>query len=669
MIVYLLFLIILFLLFLVEVNNRQFDIFKKGFFSLSKSENKIEYFDGTPYTGPLNMLIQVDDEFKVFFRGSHVYSGSGWNKGHNITIQNVNYGDKIHFRCNNNGGPGGFIGKFSFNGTDYYSSKENIRFIGRVLDQNGTISGSKYMGCYNDRTRRDLSNSYGYGFSIEECAKITARDNFAYYGLQDGGLCFGGNSYGNYGNSDNCNTRCSNNGSEYCGGNMANKVYSKNSEPETIDLGSRNNSSWGASTDSGFGNIAKWLWVKNGDRSDDYANGWWECYFQLPIVKKVPFCSNPEYKEFNPSACTNPSSRDLCEQSVRRNYHSDPTTCKNIINNNDAESFFIKINKVFKMLLKIDNIKNFNDSTYIELITKKLNENNQNIYGANFISEFINANLRLINVIMAVAEKINYPLDDKYLTTNNVVEPNSPQYYELIRRVNKWSNNNSSRLSKQFKLYYKDVYKFGNIIAGSPQIVESCTCLFDPNDAICTPCNSPKEVPITFPVHTIPKPVISDLITSEIIQSLFGVSKDIILLYKASVDGFSSQTFHSKCNNQGATLIVFRAANGRIAGAYTPSSWTSSNNYVNVTQGQAFLFSVSGNSATKYYNNKYPQYSMYDNNGYGPTFGGGHDLYISSNSNSTSCYTNPHSYDLPSNTTLVGSYNFTTNQIEVFKFS
>jgi hypothetical protein len=176
-------------------------------------------------------------------------------------------------------------------------------------------------------------------------------------------------------------------------------------------------------------------------------------------------------------------------------------------------------------------------------------------------------------------------------------------------------------------------------------------------------------VPITFPVHTIPKPVISDLITSEIIQSLFGVSKDIILLYKASVDGFSSQTFHSKCNNQGATLIVFRAANGRIAGAYTPSSWTSSNNYVNVTQGQAFLFSVSGNSATKYYNNKYPQYSMYDNNGYGPTFGGGHDLYISSNSNSTSCYTNPHSYDLPSNTTLVGSYNFTTNQIEVFKFS
>ena len=68
MIVYLLFLIILFLLFLFEVNNRQINIFKKGFFNFSNLKNKIEHFDGTPYSGPLNMVIQVDDEFKVFFK-------------------------------------------------------------------------------------------------------------------------------------------------------------------------------------------------------------------------------------------------------------------------------------------------------------------------------------------------------------------------------------------------------------------------------------------------------------------------------------------------------------------------------------------------------------------------------------------------------------------------
>jgi hypothetical protein len=58
---------------------------------------------------------------------------------------------------------------------------------------------------------------------------------------------------------------------------------------------------------------------------------------------------------------------------------------------------------------------------------------------------------------------------------------------------------------------------------------------------------------------------------------------------------------------------------------------------------------------------------MYDNSNYGPTFGGGHDLYIPNSSNSNSGYTNPFSYDLPSNTSLVGSYNFTTSEIEVFK--
>ena len=85
-------------------------------------------------------------------------------------------------------------------------------------------------------------------------------------------------------------------------------------------------------------------------------------------------------------------------------------------------------------------------------------------------------------------------------------------------------------------------------------------------------------------------------------------------------------------------------------------------------QGQAFLFSVSGNSANKYYNNRYPQYSMYDGSGYGPTFGGGHDIYVPNHSNSTNGYSNtPHSYDAPSNTAIFGSYNFTTSEIEVFK--
>lgn len=669
MIVYLFFLIILFLLFIYEVNNRQYNILKKSIFNFYNPLKNIENFNGTRYSGPVNMLIQVDDEFQVFFRGSHIYSGSGWNRAHNITIQNVSYGDRIYFRCNNSGGPGGFIGKITFNNVDYYSSKDNIRFSGRLLDSYGTISGSKYMGCFNDRSARDLSNYYGWGFSLEECAKITARDNFTYYSVQDGGYCYGGNSYGRYGTSDNCNRRCIWGDSSFCGSNMTNKVYSKVDTPETIELGNRINSTWGGNTDSRFGDRAKWLWVKHGLRSDDHATGWWECYFQIPVATKVAFCPDPEYKEFNPSGCSNPSSRQLCEQSAMSNYQPDNTVCKKTLNTEDSDAFFILVNKVFKMLSKIDNIKNFNDNTYVSTIIRKLNEQGSGIYGSDFISEFINSNLKLINVLMVIAKKIKYPLDNKYLTQNKLVEPDSPQYYELIRRINRWTKNNKGFLSKQFKIYYSEVYKFARIIAGSPKIVESCTCLFDPNDAVCLPCNSNKEVTINFPNSNIPKPLTSDLITSEIVQNLFGSDKNLILLYKASNDGFSAQTFHQKCNNQGPTLSVIRSTNGRIAGGYTPTSWASRNNYINVPQGQAFLFTISGNSAMKYYNNRYPQYSMYDGSNYGPTFGGGHDLYVSNNSNNNNQnYTNtPHSYDTPSNSTLFGGYQFQPNEIEVFK--
>ena len=166
MIVYVLFLIILFLILLYEINNRQFDIMKTGFYNIFKTKINNEHFiSNSKNTGTINMLIQVDDEFKVFFRGSNVYNGSGWNRAHNIAVQDVSGGDKIYFRCHNGGGPGGIIGKFIFNGKEYYSSKENIIFTGRVIDSNGSTSGSKYMGCYNDRWERDLTKGYGYGFN------------------------------------------------------------------------------------------------------------------------------------------------------------------------------------------------------------------------------------------------------------------------------------------------------------------------------------------------------------------------------------------------------------------------------------------------------------------------------------------------------------------------
>ena len=64
--------------------------------------------------------------------------------------------------------------------------------------------------------------------------------------------------------------------------------------------------------------------------------------------------------------------------------------------------------------------------------------------------------------------------------------------------------------------------------------------------------------------------------------------------------------------------------------------------------------------------------AVYHNSGYGPTFGDGHDLHLAANSNSNNgSYSNfPYGYTDTTgqgNNTFVGSYNFTTTDIEVFK--
>ena len=71
------------------------------------------------------------------------------------------------------------------------------------------------------------------------------------------------------------------------------------------------------------------------------------------------------------------------------------------------------------------------------------------------------------------------------------------------------------------------------------------------------------------------------------------------------------------------------------------------------------------------------EYAISPNRYYGPTFGGGHDLYIADNPHvNNQSYTGfGHSYKPPqdyhhgsekANSLLAGSYHFTPNEIEVF---
>jgi gas vesicle protein len=147
-----------------------------------------------------------------------------------------------------------------------------------------------------------------------------------------------------------------------------------------------------------------------------------------------------------------------------------------------------------------------------------------------------------------------------------------------------------------------------------------------------------------------------------------------VLIYKATRDGFGGRDFHRCCDNQGPTMSVIQSKNGGyLFGGYTSVSWRSIGNYA-PDNNCPFIFTLTnphGIPPTKY-SIKDVQYSIYDHNGYGPTFGGGHDLYVCDNSHmKTGSHADfPSSYIDTTNggsITFTGSQKFQTSEIEVYR--
>jgi len=133
------------------------------------------------------------------------------------------------------------------------------------------------------------------------------------------------------------------------------------------------------------------------------------------------------------------------------------------------------------------------------------------------------------------------------------------------------------------------------------------------------------------------------------------------LLYQNTLDGDSAGNFHSRCDGKGATVVIYESVNGNIFGGYTSRSWSnpSSGRYYSSTG--SFLFRL--RPSMERYDLKIGRenYAVYHRNTYGPTFGGGHEIYITDYCRSiANCYSSSgNTYDVPSSYELTGgSHNF-----------
>lgn len=62
------------------------------------------------------------------------------------------------------------------------------------------------------------------------------------------------------------------------------------------------------------------------------------------------------------------------------------------------------------------------------------------------------------------------------------------------------------------------------------------------------------------------------------------------LIYRGSVHGFAASEFHSRCDDKGATITIFKTTKGLVFGGYTLESWSQTGGMKR--DPQAFLFSV-----------------------------------------------------------------------------
>lgn len=166
-----------------------------------------------------------------------------------------------------------------------------------------------------------------------------------------------------------------------------------------------------------------------------------------------------------------------------------------------------------------------------------------------------------------------------------------------------------------------------------------------------------------------------------------GGSSSWKLVFRASQHGFSADAFHRICDGLAPLYVLIQGQKGQICGGFTDVPWmvpssggqqpalsgSNSNKGRYIASDRAFLFSLvdtSGRMSPNRFDIAKKTFALCYHYECGPIFGAGADLYVSDQCNlNDDSYSNlPHSYDGDdaSPDSLMGDYNFTVLEYEVF---
>jgi BTB/POZ domain-containing protein KCTD9 len=155
-------------------------------------------------------------------------------------------------------------------------------------------------------------------------------------------------------------------------------------------------------------------------------------------------------------------------------------------------------------------------------------------------------------------------------------------------------------------------------------------------------------------------------------------AKECELVYRATTDGFTSDAFHSKCDNKPNLVSIIRNNLNYVFGGYTSVAWNTELGWI--TDTEAFIFSLRRNGESK--NDKFMILhnglnAFYASSGYHLWHGSDIVIIDSSNTSFSSFSDFGRDYELPagiefdtdnSKTFIAGNYNeWLTTEIEVYK--
>lgn len=142
--------------------------------------------------------------------------------------------------------------------------------------------------------------------------------------------------------------------------------------------------------------------------------------------------------------------------------------------------------------------------------------------------------------------------------------------------------------------------------------------------------------------------------------------------------GNTSFDFHAAADGKGATFVVMQVTDTNtgltgLVGGYDPLSWSSDGGWylVDPLATTGFLFNLTSGVFSAERTDWQGQYQTYNSSNYGPTFGGGHDLYV--DDSLTFSYMYAWSYATQNGSNLLGqssySFDLAVSSLEVFTIS